>query len=623
MTSDSKKHRIDWGTLKPSHIHRLFDDDIAFKILSPFIKSFKTLNMLACTNKNLNSKFLEEADARAHWIRLAAEMTHLPSRGFFAEKTTKTLTEIKNREELFDSLRALICPWTSTPVVCAHGGTFLTQMPLSRYMFVSEDSTRLVFQSRSEHTLFQISGPTEWSETWEGEVRTEPVITQSERAYLVANNHHFFGEIQARLANPLDMHVFTSTDPTTTQFGFHHVHGGVFAVMAHFNMSPRVLIEGSSGIYFFSYTDCRMLAHVYMHASKSHTQCSLQSRPRKLWILTQEWLMHHTNTSLDEGEFIEEPHVMLSKKVNRMDPALYMASQGDTEGLLYFLERDMSKMDINTQTPFNKRTVLHYAAKTGQSETVKQLLEHRAEAYVRDLNNETPLQLAVRGLHHETVKVILDNEKMNYAVFREALEEICAFDKLRIHIKMDEESVRQQCRVSIPSIVQSLFLNMPENPGMLEHFLVHALESKTVLSSAEAVQFIFHMGGQDVRDRYMNQAVFRRLFGGFESPEHEKEAIKTMIMTVDEFGMDINFKWGITQETQLIWAVRFGTLQAIKTLVEDLHADIYARANTGRGIRVISTERVNHSSWCRDRSCRHTAAESNQIHEYVKKLFAK
>jgi hypothetical protein len=277
----------------------------------------------------------------------------------------------------------------------------------------------------------------------------------------------------------------------------------------------------------------------------------------------------------------------------------------------------MCKLDINTQAEFNKRTVLHYAAKTGQTETVLKLMENRGSAYVPDFNHETALQLAVRGLHHETVEAIVQNEPMSSSVFHGSFRELRQFRELMHHIKMDVESVRYQCRISIPSIVKSLLLHMPDNPGMLEHILVHALESKTILASAEATEFIFNMGGAALRERYMNQGIFRRLFGGFDSIEHEQEAVKTMIMTVEDFGVDINYRWGITRDTHLIWAVRYGSLLAVKTLIEDLHADIHGLSNIGEGIRSIAYDRTQHSRWCRD-----TAGQSDRILVYIKKTFA-
>jgi hypothetical protein len=615
MALESKKIRIDWEALKPSNLHKLFDDEIVFKLLSPFIGSFHTLNMMACTSKHMHCRISEDADARKHWIQMAAEVTAMPERGFVPEQITKTLEEITDKAQFFDRLRALICPWTSIPVACANGGDFFASLAFSRYMFVSKDSTRLIFQSRSEHNSFQLSGATEWSEQWERDVITQNVTVQKEREYLEDNHHHFSREIQALLDTPLDMYKFTSTDASHATFSFHHVHGGVFAVMAHFNVSPRVLVDGENGIYFFSYRDCRMLAHISMHQSRRHDQCSMQSLPGKLWILTEEWLMHHMCPPFLETE--DQAGVWLSKRESKMDPALYLASQGDTEALLYCLEHDMCKLDINTQAEFNKRTVLHYAAKTGQTETVLKLMENRGSAYVPDFNHETALQLAVRGLHHETVEAIVQNEPMSSSVFHGSFRELRQFRELMHHIKMDVESVRYQCRISIPSIVKSLLLHMPDNPGMLEHILVHALESKTILASAEATEFIFNMGGAALRERYMNQGIFRRLFGGFDSIEHEQEAVKTMIMTVEDFGVDINYRWGITRDTHLIWAVRYGSLLAVKTLIEDLHADIHGLSNIGEGIRSIAYDRTQHSRWCRD-----TAGESDRILVYIKKLFA-
>ena len=71
----------------------------------------------------------------------------------------------------------------------------------------------------------------------------------------------------------------------------------------------------------------------------------------------------------------------------------------------------------------------------------------------------------------------------------------------------------------------------------------------------------------------------------------ELEAMETLKMIVDEFDFDVNYKRGVTQETCLIWAVRNGSVVAVKTLVEDLRADITARCNAGKDIRGLAVRR--------------------------------
>lgn len=52
-------------------------------------------------------------------------------------------------------------------------------------------------------------------------------------------------------------------------------------------------------------------------------------------------------------------------------------------------------------------TALHYAASTGQRETVKYLLDHGAEIDALSPNGTTPLMMAVRGGYVDTVKLLL------------------------------------------------------------------------------------------------------------------------------------------------------------------------------------------------------------------------
>lgn len=599
--------------LNVSSLGKVFDNDALLSIINGFTHSFRVLNILARTSKQLNEQMTRNPDTRTTWINLAATMTALPSKGFIPEEISKKLKGIKGRKPFFDYIRTLICPWTSTPVSCMDKrGPLGKQIPGSRYMLVSESGDRLVFQSY-QPVGWQLSAPLEWSENWEESVIKEKFTPLEERTYLESHQHHFELEIQGKLSQPLDMYRFTNGNVMgdNPQFRYFHVHGGAFAVIAHYSDRRIDPIEATSGVYYFAYDECRMLAHQTIHWSTSAYNNAIQSRPGKLWLLTEDWLLHYQCDPLRDEEEVEEGRITLSERVEQMDPCLFMASQGNTKGVLQFIDLQMKGMSINTQTIFNKRTILHYAARNGMVETVYALLERDADPFVPDFSGATPLQLAVRGLHHETVRSLVEKftkggpdeeRKLPRKFFTGAWREFSNFSSLRRYIPSGVPEVREQCRVAIPSILKTLLLNRGDGgfPEMSEQTLVTCLESKTVLCSAEAVLFIFHMGGENVRKRYLNQGIFRLLFGGFLSPEHEKEAIKTLIMTVDEFQMDVNFSSGITGETHLIWAIRNGTLEAVKTLIEDLHADISVRNNMGNSIL-----------------CEAKQTESPEIYDYI------
>ena len=558
-------------------------------LLLPHISSFRHLNTWFCTTKALSSQLEHGSVSRQAWIDLAASMTACPEKGFIPEEIHKSLSEIQDRAEFFDQVRALICPWTSRAVSLPMRFVF-SHLPANRYMFLSPDNSRLIFQGTYE-TAEQISCPSSNGPQWRSKVRIERRQHIEERVKLDANGRSYEREMLGRLTRPFDIYAFTNSRPEDASFFPFPVHGGVFAILASFDKNMRLLPEGDRGIYFFAYQDCRMLTHKPMSIAGYSNQSFVQSRPGQLWILGDKRLQHfRRSVRSDPGSAMK--NVILSEPSERMDEAFYRASIGDSAGALDFLRRDLGGLSIDTQSPFNSRTVLHYAAKNGHADTVAELMDADADPLIGDLNGDTPLRLACRSLHHECVFVMAEGLDIPTYEWEHCWFKLCKFDTLKRYLAMDRDSVQRYCNVSIPEIVRIL-LNNKEFPdrGVVRNYLMGGLRSHTILASADATRRILTFGGEEVITRFNQGGGFKFLFGGYGSPEFERESLKTLRMAVESFGLDVNARTGVNRETHLVWAIRQGSMETVKVLIEDLGAHVSALSNSGEGIRAMAVTR--------------------------------
>ena len=576
-------------------VHPFLAGDLFLSMVFPHIGSFRHLNLFSCTNKTFNSQLDKPGGlARLQWIDLAAKMTDCPEKEFFPEKISKSLSELKDRADFFDHVRALICPWTSRPVYLP-ARALINTLPLQRYMFLSKDNSRLIFHAAYKSS-FQASCPSSLISDWGTHVRlSEKHEVIEEQVSLEKNDRSYEREIVQRLTRDFNIYDFTNSRIEDASFSAFTIHGGVFAVLATFDKNERVSAEGQRGIYFFAYNDCRMLSHKVMRVSDMRHQSFVQSRPGQLWILRDDRLVHYRATDLMDSNGLpgDGPAVVLSTKTERMDDALFMAAQGDADGAMQFLARDLEGVPINTRAWFNNKTLLHYAAVNGHAEAVAMLLDAGANHLSPDLNQITPLRLACRKLHHECVFLMVHGMDVPTHEWENCWYQLCKFEQLRRYISLDPGSVDHFCNVAVPEIVQILFENKKEvlDVNTLRDYCMRGLRSQMILASPKATKYLLELGGENVVTRFKHGGGFRFVFGCFGASVLESEALKTLRMAVDSFGLDINFRFGVTQETHLVWAVRNGSFDAVKLLVEELGADIHALTNAGDGIHKLAIMR--------------------------------
>jgi hypothetical protein len=563
-----------------------FQDDMLVPMLAPHIKSFRHLNLLACCNKMLNSGLDERGVARLAWIDVAVNMTAYPNKGFYPEKIKETLTSIKERGPFLDYLRSLICPWTSVPDKSSR--RFTEYLPMQRYMFLSKDDSRLIFQGTYEGDD-QISCPSSLVQNWNQKViLSEPRVVIEERALLEQNDRSFHNEVLGRIPHGVtfDMSTWTNTHRGDACFTLFPVHGAVFAVVATFDRNSRAIgVEGSKGIYFFSYNDCRMLAHRVLPVAAFPFKTFVQSRPTKLWVLGESRLIHYFKR--------EDDQVLLSTPGERIHEALFKASLGDADGVLDFLARDMGGLDINTAATFNERTVLHYAAKNGHADAVAQFMDNGADPFQNDLSQLFPLLLAVQGLHHECVLVMMEGLHVDKAVWEKCWYQVCQFDTLKRHIPLDPASVAHQCDVAVPEIVAIMFRNIGDEIDLetVHNHMMRGLRSQTILSAPKAVNHMLEMGGPNIVARFLHGGGFKFVFGGGGTSMHEEKMLDSFRLAVTKYGMDASAQTGVTREPHLVWAVRNGRASTVRVLMEEFRVNPNVYSNAGHSLRSLAVTR--------------------------------
>ena len=111
------------------------------------------------------------------------------------------------------------------------------------------------------------------------------------------------------------------------------------------------------------------------------------------------------HTSLVQYLAIKNPQSLCKVDILNRN-CLHLAAESGHQDLVRFL---VSEMDINA----GPITPLHWAAKEGQSDTIKTLLELGADPHRVDEGRRPPLALAIGGQHVKATEVLLKNTDLN------------------------------------------------------------------------------------------------------------------------------------------------------------------------------------------------------------------
>ena len=113
------------------------------------------------------------------------------------------------------------------------------------------------------------------------------------------------------------------------------------------------------------------------------------------------------HTSLVQYLAIKNPQSLCKVDILNRN-CLHLAAESGHGDLVRFLVNDL-QMDINA----GPITPLHWAAKEGQSDTIKTLLELGADPHRVDEGQRPPLALAIGGQHVKATEVLLKNTDLN------------------------------------------------------------------------------------------------------------------------------------------------------------------------------------------------------------------
>lgn len=577
------------AALTPLHKMKLSDSNVVLHSVLAFVKSFRTLNHLSKINKAFFEDLVKKG--RDVWTDLAVEVLAYPLKQFIPEEIKISLIaewedNAPKHKPFFDYLRSLVCPWTTVPDFLDVGNE-LKKFATKRFLFVVEEGQRLCLQRRETNYPYQSTFPSSAVENF-----SELITSYAQSQVFNLKERYFREEFRDKFPAGFDEFRLTNTSSLTASIEKFPIHGGVWAFVMVFK-NHQGCMEGKRGVYFVSCADQRILTYIEMDISSIPEQNFVQSRPGQLWVLTEKQLLHyHQKMSQmrcrdDPSLRVMVPSTQLSTTSQRMGEAFYLASIGDHQGALAVVRKTLGT-DVNARAEFNGRTILHYAAKNGQTASVEKIMEEGGYAWMRDRHSESPMYLACLNLHEGCV------EKLIVGVYnggRDSSEVTLCWNALTGEKPLltgqptgpdmtqgeQEARFRHWSNVSIPRIVAA-FLNMMDQSGMKEtlvkFFVRKGWESPWILSSPEAMRLIFRFGERyDLFNTFMNGGTFRNFFGEFNNTFQADLALDTIEMMIKEFSMDINFKKGLTQDPPFVWAVRTGSYNAVKTMTEKFKAD--------------------------------------------------
>ena len=596
-------------------------DGPSIHMIVPWIGIHDLYN-LSRLNTAFHKQLVEEQEAKLCWIDVAVSITSYPSRGFNPTAIRKDLEEasMKGRAVLFYKLRALVCPWTSLTMEMPLSVLFRT-IPQPTYMLMTDSDQRMVLQTDEPEDTAQSSFPVRF----DSDTFAKRVVLMEERAPFPHHELDHTGEVMRMTPLLHQMSVVWGN----RQHRYFVVHGSVFGVLEFHEISDMGTQKGLNGIYFFASGSGRMLCHLVLDGLDERDGCFLQSRPCNMWILGRQRVTHFYIPDVISRQHVETWGGNLSTPSERMDPALWMAGKGDIREAIQFMKRcygehediPVSATIINKAANFNKRTLLHYAAEAGNIQACRQLLDCRANPALMDRGEMSPITLAIKRLDLDVTRLLIaERGTMHVGEFSKAWWTLCRKHTEYTLVRAREgDAVRRQTRETVPGLLRELlFESMPDQAGvgyLSDHFR-RALQSSIILASKDAVSLILRSGGTELQLHCKTHLdLLHQIFCSvYHTKTHEEEAFETVKMLFTDFQYDVNRNVCTrpSAEEPLVLAVRFGNLDLVRFMVEELGADIHVRSRYAReGLRTV----------CKDRAVVRMCGESISIRLYLERRF--
>jgi len=392
------------------------------------------------------------------------------------------------------------------------------------------------------------------------------------------------------------------------------IHSGAFAVVESF--SP--LFDNDSlvdhGVYFMSHdkkkkttekkkNQMRVLRHMKCEDAVDVDRCFILSRPCEMWILMFDSIVYYgpscsprRREDLGHGVF--------------MDEALWKAGSGDAQGAIEHLTSKGIRLDHPSL--ISNRTVLHYAAKEGHAEAVRQLLR----AGFKDVDAEddfghTALCFAVAELHLEVVEVLLKegNARPSSGVKNDdggedsCLSNVGEFVQYRPYAGSINRTKDEITRI-VPAIVKLLVEADDPAGTLLRNSDCHFTQA-SILSSPEAMRILLRRAvvvaeeeDNDDDDLSLLLPCFNDVccrFGTFRNRVQELSAVESLFVMVREFGVDVEEHIDSNDNDDPALAVLVGNAlsEAVVMMIDNLGADPRVVDSRGRTLRQIAQERAS------------------------------
>lgn len=513
------------------------------------LDNLSVLQTLSGVSRSLNKSLNDSIHGRQAWLNIGVGIT--AGETFFdAESIRLRFATIEIRSEFFWSLRLLVCPWHAVAeVLPVRVGGFHRQL-------ISLVEDRIVYQKEDGDSM--TSFPARPCDGFGAKiVRTEEWVDP------IPVSHDQHAALVDRVIGKRVVPDFSHD--RACKYKFFPVHAGVYGVVETFPLSFDNGNSHNDGIYFFSHKDGSMLRHFRTSIIDTSNNCFVLSRPMELWLLTTTGVEYFGPSCGARLDAMEE----------KIDPALWMAGQGDAAGAIKFM-RDLGA-PLHTPSLISERNLLHYAAKEGHTAAVKLLLASGFEDIdAADDFGHTALHLAVAELHLETVEelIVIGNAAPFEGV--SALSDIGNFVQYRPY-STDDVRVRDEIVRIVPAIVSAL---IQKDLGVIDP-QIDLISEPSILSSPDAVRLLCANGAETL----CCDVAFT--FGAFRCRAQALSAILSLGVLVREFDLDINH--GPAPEVPAVLTLtRIGIAEAVIMVIDNLGADPSVLDKDGKGIRELA-----------------------------------
>lgn len=550
-----------------SHLLHLVSSntDVALSIFQ-HIGSLFQLDDAAIVCKAFNRVLNDTEQGRQIWLNLGVQIT--TGVDHFDEQDIRLrFAHFSTRKDFFWHLRVLVCPWHTEgvrfPVEVWDGS--LEEMLL---FFADPEETMLQLQMEADNRCIRMSA--------------RPPAVEGEEEFFVEDEDvefldpvpitHSHAELERLTVQKKVVPDFSHDRGCT--YRFFPIHAGVFAVVEVFS---RVFDNDQfvdHGIYYFSHISRRVLRHIKYEDFGTACQINVLSRPMELWIQDAYNIEYHGPSCacrLDDNAVMES-----------MDEALWLAGQGDGRGAREFMEK--MGVHVNCVGSISSRTMLHYAAKQGHADAVRQLLQGGySHVDAEDDFGHTALYMACAELHLEVVEVLLQEGGADPLIGESVLSSIGDFVRYRPYSLLTDR-LNDDIKRVVPAIVRLL---LAKDQRVVEVSDSHFNEP-CILSSPEAVRMLCATGDKPGFDHVVCT------FGHFRHRIQELSAIESLCIMVREFGVDVNkVKGDCFSEQGVITLASFGIAESVIVAIDCLGADTAVKSRTGKTIREVVTERAN------------------------------